>query len=161
MRTAPWRACRSSKNSARGTTSKMLSVAELIRYRLKHERFISRLAEGCVQTEFGDFRTIAYTSDLNPETHVALVRGDVAGKERVLVRMHSRCMFGDVFASTTCDCARLVRRSMQAIAEAGEGVLVYLHGTGIGFRIGREGYEAPRLMSHQRGEAPPRQLQHE
>src|SRR5204863_1989108 len=77
---------------------KMLSVAELIRYRLKHERFISRVAEGCVQTEFGDFRTIAYTSDLNPETHVALVRGDVAGKERVLVRMHSRCMFGDVFA---------------------------------------------------------------
>src|SRR6059058_4100690 len=55
---------------------KMLSVAELIRYRLKHERFISRLAEGCVQTEFGDFRTIAYTSDLNPETHVALVRGE-------------------------------------------------------------------------------------
>ena len=140
---------------------KMLSVAELIRYRLKHERFISRMAEGCVQTEFGEFRTIAYTSDLNPETHVALVRGEVAGKERVLVRMHSRCMFGDVFASTTCDCARLVRRSLQAIAEAGEGVLVYLHGTGTGFRIVREGFDAPRLMPHYTGEAPPRQLQHE
>src|SRR5437879_752304 len=72
---------------------KMLSVAELIRHRLKHERFIRRVAEGSVQTEFGEFRTIAYTSDLNPETHVALVRGDVSGKERVLVRMHSRCMF--------------------------------------------------------------------
>src|ERR1044071_5405462 len=59
---------------------KMLSVAELIRYRLKHERFIHRVAEGSIQTEFGEFRTIAYSSDLNPETHLALVRGDIAGK---------------------------------------------------------------------------------
>ncbi|HXA48771.1 MAG TPA: 3,4-dihydroxy-2-butanone-4-phosphate synthase [Candidatus Acidoferrum sp.] len=146
---------------------KMLSVAELIRYRLKHERFIHRLAEGSIQTEFGEFRTIAYASDLNPETHLALVRGDIAGKENVLVRMHARCMFGDVFASTSCDCARLVHRSMQAIAEAGEGVLVYLHGTGPGFRIVRENYDAPRLASHDRdithykGEAGQRQLQHE
>jgi 3,4-dihydroxy 2-butanone 4-phosphate synthase/GTP cyclohydrolase II len=146
---------------------KMLSVAELIRYRLKHERFIHRMAEGSIQTEFGEFRTIAYTSDLGPETHLALVRGEVAGRENVLVRMHSRCMFGDVFASTSCDCARLVHRSMQAIAEEGEGVLVYLHGTGPGFRIVREGYEAPRIASHDRdfghykGEAGQRQLQHE
>jgi 3,4-dihydroxy 2-butanone 4-phosphate synthase/GTP cyclohydrolase II len=140
---------------------KMLSVAELIRYRLKHERFIRRVAEGCIQTEFGEFRTIAYTSDLNPETHVALVRGDIAGKERVLVRMHSRCMFGDVFASTSCDCARLVRHSMQAIADAGEGVLVYLHGTGPGFQIVREGYDAPRLTSHHKAAAAASHLQHE
>jgi 3,4-dihydroxy 2-butanone 4-phosphate synthase / GTP cyclohydrolase II len=146
---------------------KMLSVAELIRYRLKHERFIRRVAEGCIHTEFGEFRTIAYTSDLGPETHIALVRGEVAGKESVLVRMHSRCMFGDVFASTTCDCARLVHDSMRAIAEEGEGVLVYLHGTGPGFRIVREGFEAPRLASHDRefshykGETGQRQLQHE
>jgi 3,4-dihydroxy 2-butanone 4-phosphate synthase / GTP cyclohydrolase II len=146
---------------------KMLSVAELIRYRLKHERFIHRMAEGTIQTEFGEFRTIAYTSDLGPETHLALVRGEVGGKENVLVRMHSRCMFGDVFASTSCDCARLVHRSMQAIADEGEGVLVYLHGTGPGFRIVREGYEAPRIASHDRdfghyrGEAGQRQLQHE
>ena len=141
---------------------KMISVAELIRYRLKHERFIRRVAEGCVHTEFGDFHTIAYTSDLNPETHVALVRGDVAGKERVLVRMHSRCMFGDVFASTSCDCGRLVRNSLREIAEAGQGVLVYLHGTGPGFRVVREGYDAPKLTSHyQQGEAAQRHLQHE
>jgi 3,4-dihydroxy 2-butanone 4-phosphate synthase/GTP cyclohydrolase II len=145
----------------------MLSVAELIRYRLKHERFIHRVAEGSIQTEFGEFRTIAYASDLNPETHLALVRGDISGKENVLVRMHSRCMFGDVFASTSCDCARLVHRSMQAIAAEGEGVLVYLHGTGPGFRIVRENYDAPRLASHDRdfthykGEAGQRQLQHE
>ncbi|MDE3168333.1 MAG: 3,4-dihydroxy-2-butanone-4-phosphate synthase [Acidobacteriota bacterium] len=146
---------------------KMISVAEMIRYRLKHERFIRRLAEGTVQTEFGEFRAIAYTSDLNPETHVALVRGEIAGRERVLVRMHSRCMFGDVFASTSCDCSRLVRDSLRAIADAGEGVLVYLHGTGPGFRILREGFDAPRLASHDRdfmhykGEAGQRQLQHE
>jgi 3,4-dihydroxy 2-butanone 4-phosphate synthase/GTP cyclohydrolase II len=146
---------------------KMMSVAELIRYRLKHERFIRRVAEGSIKTEFGEFRTIAYTSDLDPETHIALVRGDIAGKEGVLVRMHSRCMFGDVFASTSCDCARLVHRSMGAIAQAGEGVLVYLHGTGPGFRVVREGFEAPRLASHDRdfthykGEAGQRQLQHE
>jgi 3,4-dihydroxy 2-butanone 4-phosphate synthase/GTP cyclohydrolase II len=146
---------------------KMISVAEIIRYRLKHERFIRRIAEGSVQTEFGEFRAIAYSSDLNPETHVALIRGDVAGRENVLVRMHARCMFGDVFASTSCDCTRLVRHSMRAIAEAGEGVLVYLHGTGPGFRIVREGFDAPRLASHDRdfmhykGEAGQRQLQHE
>ena len=146
---------------------KMISVAELIRYRLKNERFIRRTAEGRIQTAFGDFRAIAYTSDLDPETHIALVKGDVSGKENVLVRMASRCMFGDVFASTSCDCARLVQRSMQAIAEAGEGVLVYLHGTGPGFRIVREGFEAPQLASHDRdfmhykGEAGQRQLQHE
>src|SRR5690242_585954 len=87
---------------------KMISVAELIRYRLKHERFIRRQAEGCIQTEFGEFRTIAYTSEIAPETHLALVRGDVTGREDVLVRMHSRCTFGDVFGSTSCDCARLV-----------------------------------------------------
>jgi 3,4-dihydroxy 2-butanone 4-phosphate synthase/GTP cyclohydrolase II len=146
---------------------KMISVAELIRYRLKHERFIRRVAEGSIQTAAGEFRTIAYTSDLDPETHIALVKGDVKGQENVLVRMASRCMFGDVFGSTSCDCAQLVQRSLRAIEAAGMGVLVYLHGTGPGFRIVREGFDAPRLASHDRdfthykGEAGQRQLQHE
>jgi 3,4-dihydroxy 2-butanone 4-phosphate synthase/GTP cyclohydrolase II len=146
---------------------KMLSVAELIRYRLKNERFIRRQGEGCVRTDYGEFRTIAYTSDLDPETHIALVRGDIHGKERVLVRMHSRCMFGDVFSSTTCDCARTLRQSLAAIAEEGAGVLVYLHGTGPGFRVARESGETPRVVPHdrdmqpQKGEAGQRQLQHE
>src|SRR5690242_16967604 len=95
---------------------KMISVAELIRYRLKHEKFVRRAAEGCIQTEFGQFRTIAYATDLNPEYHMALVRGDVAGKEGVLVRMHARCMYGDVFGSTGCECGRLVRESLRTIA---------------------------------------------
>ena len=141
---------------------KMISVAEMIRYRMKHERFVRRAAEGCLETEFGEFRSIAYTSDLNPEYHLALVRGEVAGQENVLVRMHSRCVYGDVFGSTRCDCGRLLRESLHAIAEAGRGVLVYLHETGPGF-----GVEGSRLLSHGRefmhyqGPAGQRQLQHE
>jgi 3,4-dihydroxy 2-butanone 4-phosphate synthase/GTP cyclohydrolase II len=146
---------------------KMMSVAELIRYRLKHEKYVRRVATGTIQTEFGEFRTVAYASDLNPEYHLAVVRGDVAGKERVLVRMHSRCVFGDVFGSTTCDCARLVRCSLHKIAEEGQGVLVYLHETGPGFRVEPASGDGPRLVSHERdfmhykGEAGQRQLQHE
>jgi 3,4-dihydroxy 2-butanone 4-phosphate synthase/GTP cyclohydrolase II len=146
---------------------KMISVAEIIRYRMKHERFVRRAAEGCIDTEFGRFRTIAYATDLNPEYHLALVRGDVAGQERVLVRMHARCLYGDVFGSTDCDCSRLVRNSLRAIAEEGLGVLVYLHESGPGFRIERDPQNEPRLASHGRefmhykGEAGQRQLQHE
>jgi 3,4-dihydroxy 2-butanone 4-phosphate synthase/GTP cyclohydrolase II len=146
---------------------KMVSVADLIRYRMKHERFVKRVAEGCMETEFGEFRTIAYGSDLNPEYHLALVRGDVAGKEGVLVRMHARCLYGDVFGATSCTCAGLVRQSLRAIAEEGAGVLVYLHETGPGFRVERDGYGQSRMVSHGReflhyqGEAGQRQLQHE
>jgi 3,4-dihydroxy 2-butanone 4-phosphate synthase/GTP cyclohydrolase II len=134
---------------------------------MKHEKFIRRVAEGAIPTEFGEFRTIAYGSDLNPEYHLALVRGEVSGKENVLVRMHSRCVFGDVFGSTQCDCSRLVRNSLTAIAEAGEGVLVYLHETGPGFRIDLDGAGIPGILGHGRdfmhykGEAGQRQLQHE
>ena len=146
---------------------KMISVADLIRYRMKHEKFVRRVAEGGIQTEFGEFRTIAYASDLNPEYHLALVRGEVAGHEQVLVRMHSRCLYGDVFGSTGCDCAGLVRNSLQTIAQQGLGVLVYLHETGPGFRVERGPSGEARMVSHGRdfmhykGEDGQRQLQHE
>jgi 3,4-dihydroxy 2-butanone 4-phosphate synthase / GTP cyclohydrolase II len=150
----------------------MISVAELIRYRMKHERFVRRMAEGCVETEAGTFRAIAYTSDLNPEYHLALVHGDLAGKETVLVRMHSRCILGDVFHSTACECGRLIRQSLQMIVEEGCGVLVYLHESGPGFSLEREAAPAAaaaglRLASHNRdfsyyqGLDGQRQLQHE
>jgi 3,4-dihydroxy 2-butanone 4-phosphate synthase / GTP cyclohydrolase II len=145
---------------------KMISVADLIRYRMKHEKLVRRAAEGCIRTPYGEFRSVAYTSDLNPEYHLALVRGEVAGMEGVLVRMHSRCLFGDVFDSADCDCSRLVRNSLKAIAEEGAGVLVYLHENGPGFRVVEEG-GAPRLVSHGRefmhykGTDGQRQLQHE
>ena len=146
---------------------KMISVADLIRHRMKTERFIRPLAEGSIETEFGEFRTVAYGSDLNPECHLALVRGDVAGQERVLVRMHTRCPYGDVFGSTTCDCGRLVRNSLRAIAGEGRGVLVYLHESGPGFRTERDAYGRQRMVSHGRDfmhykdQAGQRQLQHE
>jgi 3,4-dihydroxy 2-butanone 4-phosphate synthase/GTP cyclohydrolase II len=112
----------------------MISVADLIRYRLQHERYVHRRAEGCLTTEFGDFRTILYSSDIRPESHTVLTRGDVAGKEKVLVRMQSHCAYGNLFGSTQCDCAAHVRGSLRSIAEAGEGVLVYLHQTGLGLQ---------------------------
>ena len=146
---------------------KMVSVAGLIRYRMKTERFVRRVADGTIETEFGDFRTVAFTSDMAPEYHLALVRGDVAGKEGVLVRMHARCAYGDVFGSIRCDCARLIRASLRAISEAGSGVLVYLHETGPGFRIEEVNFGEPRLVSHGPDAAQPpsgagqRQSQHE
>jgi 3,4-dihydroxy 2-butanone 4-phosphate synthase / GTP cyclohydrolase II len=146
---------------------RMISVADLIRYRLRHERNIRRVAEGCVETEFGHFRTVAYASDTSPEQHMALVRGEVAGKERVLVRMHSHCVYGDVFGSLDCDCHTLVRGSLSRIAEEGAGVLVYLHQTGPGVRMQKDASGAPRMISHGRdfmhysGAAGQMQLQHE
>ncbi len=146
---------------------KMISVAELIRHRMRTERFLRRVAEGTIETEFGAFRTVAYSSDLSPEYHLALVRGEVIGREGVLVRMHARCVYGDVFGSTACDCARLVRSSLQAIAREGHGVLVYLHETGPGFRTEDSPDGPARMLSHSRdfmhyqGEAGQRQLQHE
>jgi 3,4-dihydroxy 2-butanone 4-phosphate synthase / GTP cyclohydrolase II len=146
---------------------KMTSVAELIRYRLQHERSVHRSVEGCIETEFGEFRTIAYAGDLNPEIHMVLVRGDVGGKENVLVRMHSRCVYGDVFASTRCDCQRLIRESLRRIAAEGLGVLVYLHATGPGYRVQKDAAGVDRMVSHGRefmhyaGAAGQQQLQHE
>jgi 3,4-dihydroxy 2-butanone 4-phosphate synthase/GTP cyclohydrolase II len=146
---------------------KMISVADMIRHRLKHERYIHRRAEGCIETEFGEFRTVAYSSEMNPEIHLALIRGEPAGCEKVLVRMHSHCVYGDVFASTFCDCHKLVRESLRRIAEEGMGVLVYLHQTGPGFRLEKDEQGASRMVSHGRdfmhyaGAAGQRQLQHE
>jgi 3,4-dihydroxy 2-butanone 4-phosphate synthase/GTP cyclohydrolase II len=129
---------------------KMVSVAGLIRYRLQHERFVRRVAEGCLQTEYGDFRTIAYASSTDPETHLALVRGEVAGGEEVLVRMHSRCAYGDVFGATSCDCRRIIGASLERIAAEGAGVLVYLHHTGPGIRVAQNESGVGSLISHPR-----------
>jgi len=113
---------------------KMISVADLIRYRLQNERFVQRQSEGCLRTEFGDFKTIVYASTIVPEMHLALVHGEIAGREDVLVRMHSHCTYGDVFGSVECQCQRVLRKSLELIAAEGSGVLVYLHQTGPGFR---------------------------
>jgi len=117
---------------------KMLTVAELIRYRLQHERYIVRVAESAMPTEWGEFRMIAYESEVHGgESHVALVMGDVAGPEPILVRVHSHCLAGDVFGTTLCDCQRTMQQSLKAIAGAGRGALIYLHNASRGFEVDR------------------------
>jgi len=120
---------------------KMLTVAELIRYRMQHERYVHRVGEAVVGTRHGEFRLIAYESEVDGgESHVALVRGDVeSGSDPVLVRMHSHCLMGDVFGSTGCDCRATIEGSMQAIAREGRGALIYLHQTSKGFSVERIG----------------------
>jgi 3,4-dihydroxy 2-butanone 4-phosphate synthase/GTP cyclohydrolase II len=113
---------------------KMISVASLIRHRNATEHLVVRRAEGCLDTEFGSFQTVTYESTVNGEAHLVLIRGDVRGKGNVLVRMHSRCVLGDTFGSTACQCGAMLRASMQRIAEEGQGVLVYLHQSGWGER---------------------------
>jgi 3,4-dihydroxy 2-butanone 4-phosphate synthase / GTP cyclohydrolase II len=113
---------------------KMISVASLIRYRLENEHFVERQSEACIETEFGSFKTISYVSNFNGETHVALIAGDVRGRKNVLVRMHARCVYGDVFGSTRCDCQKVIQGSLAKIAEEGAGVFVYLHQSGLGAR---------------------------
>jgi 3,4-dihydroxy 2-butanone 4-phosphate synthase/GTP cyclohydrolase II len=107
---------------------KMLTVAELIRYRMRHERYIERVGEALLPTRVGEFRMIAYRSAIDDESHVALLRGDVEQAERpVLVRMHAHCLVGDVFGATWCECGNNIRASLQRIAEEGTGALIYLH----------------------------------
>ena len=132
---------------------KMISVADLIRYRLQTERFIRRDGEGAVPTKFGEFRTVRYSSLVDGESHLALIFGNVHGADDVLVRVHSHCVYGDVFASTDCDCHQLIHAALERIAKNGSGVFLYLHQTGPGLRAGwHEGEH--RLMSHGRSESP-------
>ena len=132
---------------------KMVTVAELIRYRLQHERYIHRVAETVLPTEFGEFRMIAYGSETDPaESHVALVYGDVTGEAVVPVRVHTHCLSGDVFGATLCDCREVVAGSLRMIAEAGRGALVYLHNGTPGFGVDQV-TTPPRVVLHrnQRG----------
>ena len=123
---------------------KMLTVAELIRYRMAHERYVHRVGEALVSTRHGEFRLIAYESEVEGgESHVALVRGDLeSSPEPVLVRMHSHCVMGDVFGSTACDCRETLEGSMRAIAEAGRGAIIYLHQSSKGFSVDKIGERA-------------------
>jgi len=137
---------------------RILTVAELIRYRLRHERYIVRAGETMIQTKYGEFRMIAYESEVNGgESHIALVRGDLCPgcpsvhegpanvpadartnrqpcAHAVLVRVHTRCTAGDVFAAD-CRCREVLDQSMRMIAEEGCGAILYLHNTSRGFEI--------------------------
>ncbi|MFQ5925270.1 MAG: bifunctional 3,4-dihydroxy-2-butanone-4-phosphate synthase/GTP cyclohydrolase II [Dehalococcoidia bacterium] len=113
---------------------KMMAVADLIAYRRRHERLITRMSQASLPTRYGDFVAIAYRSTIDPDEHVALVKGDISGEGPVLVRVHSECTTGDIFGSLRCDCGDQIALAMQAIAQEGRGVFLYMRqeGRGIG-----------------------------
>jgi 3,4-dihydroxy 2-butanone 4-phosphate synthase/GTP cyclohydrolase II len=114
---------------------KIMSIADLITYRRRHEKLVERVAEAKLPTKYGEFMVIAYRSKVDPDQHVALVKGDITGDEPVLVRVHSECLTGDVFGSLRCDCGGQIALAMEKIAGEGRGVFLYMRqeGRGIGF----------------------------
>jgi 3,4-dihydroxy 2-butanone 4-phosphate synthase / GTP cyclohydrolase II len=139
---------------------KMLTVAELIRYRMQHERYVHRVGEAMVETKYGEFRLIAYESEVDGGgSHIALLRGDIGrgeisqSSEPVLVRMHAHCLLGDVFGATGCDCNQTLDASLKIIAEEGRGALIYLHQTSKGFTAEKVG-DQPILTFHRERRAP-------
>jgi len=106
----------------------MITIADLIKYRMSTERLVRRTAEADLPSRYGTFRVFAYESLLDRESHIALVRGEIGDGEDVLVRVHSRCLTGDVFGSLRCDCGPQLHAAMQAVAQAGRGVVLYMRG---------------------------------
>lgn len=126
----------------------MITVADLIKYRVAYEQLVNRVSEARLPTEHGEFKAIGYESLVDGTFHLALLKGEVRGKRDVLVRVHSECLTGDVFASTRCDCGVQVREAMKRIEAAGEGVLLYMighEGRGIGLAHKLQAYQLQDL----------------
>ncbi|MFC1991178.1 bifunctional 3,4-dihydroxy-2-butanone-4-phosphate synthase/GTP cyclohydrolase II [Chloroflexota bacterium] len=122
---------------------KITSVADLITYRRRHEKLVHRVAEAKLPTSYGEFKAIAYKSDIDPDEHLAMVMGDISTEEPVMVRVHSECLTSDVFGSLRCDCGEQLAMAMQNISTEGRGVLLYMRqeGRGIGFHNKLRAYE--------------------
>ncbi len=120
-----------------------VTVAQLVAYRLETEKLVHPVAEARLPTDVGEFRIMAYENDVDDREHVALVFGEVAGASDVLVRMHSKCLTGDVFHSQRCDCGWQLEAAMRMIAAEGRGVIVYLdqEGRGIGLHNKLRAYQ--------------------
>ncbi len=121
----------------------LITVAQIVSYRLKNERLVHRVAEAELPTPWGDFRIVGYRNDVDEREHVALVRGDVASRDDILVRVHSKCLTGDVFHSRRCDCGAQLDAAMRRVVEERAGVVVYLdqEGRGIGLLNKLRAYE--------------------
>ena len=122
---------------------RFITVAQLVKYRLTKERLVTRIADAQLPTRFGDFRVIGYKSSMDEREHVALIKGEIQGKDGVLVRMHSECLTGDVFGSVRCDCGQQLLAALERIEEEGAGAVVYLkqEGRGIGLHNKIKAYE--------------------
>jgi len=116
----------------------IITIADLIRYRMRTESMVTRVARASLPTPHGPFEIFAYQSGIDGETHVALVKGDISSGERILARVHSKCLTGDVFHSLRCDCGPQLDTAMQRIAQEGQGVLLYLHQEGRGIGLGNK-----------------------
>ena len=121
----------------------MITIEDLIKYRMQTERLVKRVASAELPTEHGQFRIVAYESQVDNETHIALVRGDIGNGRDVLVRVHSKCLTGDVFHSARCDCGSQLEAALTRIGQEGRGVLLYLNqeGRGIGLANKIRAYE--------------------